>query len=283
MSESMQRWRLVFARDDQARFLSHLDAVHLWERAFRRGEVPVATSGGFSPRQRLVFAAPLPLGMVAEHELADLFLAEKLTRYDLRLRLADGIPRGYRLIDLHDEWVGGPAVATTLVAADYRMTLVGATPDRLDEAVRRLLAAASLRREKHREKKVTAYDLRPLLIDLQVRPVESARADVGKVVAGAASHEAASAAGGAGGTTATVGSANSAGLWMRLRNSQDQGSGRADEVVTALAEELGMVSAAPSGSGEDGSRIEADEGGERVLEMFRPVRERLWIAGELPI
>jgi radical SAM-linked protein len=302
MSETMQRWRLVFARDDEARFLSHLDAVHLWERAFRRGEVPVATSGGFSPRQRLVFAAPLPLGMVAEHELADLFLAEKLTRYDLRLRLADGIPRGYRLIDLHDEWVGGPAVATRLVAADYRMTLVGATPDRLDEAVRRLLAAASLRREKHREKKVTAYDLRPLLIDLQVRPVEGAGADVvegagaevGEGLAGAASHEAASAAVGAGGTTATVGSANSAGLWMRLRNSQDQGSGRADEVVVALAEELGMVSAAPPGSGEGCSGIEVDEGGERggsverpsdgpVLEMVRPVRERLWIAGELPI
>ena len=66
MSESKQRWRIVFARDDDARFLSHLDAVHLWERAFRRGEIPVATSGGFSPRPRLVFAAPLPLGMLAE-------------------------------------------------------------------------------------------------------------------------------------------------------------------------------------------------------------------------
>ena len=58
---------------EEARYLSHLDAVKLWERAFRRGEIPVATSEGFSPRPRLVFAAPLPLGMLAEHELADLF------------------------------------------------------------------------------------------------------------------------------------------------------------------------------------------------------------------
>ena len=67
MSESLQRWRLAFARDDEARFLSHLDAVKLWERAFRRGSIPVATSEGFSPRPRVVFAAPLPLGMLAEH------------------------------------------------------------------------------------------------------------------------------------------------------------------------------------------------------------------------
>jgi len=33
----------------------------------------VATSEGFSPRPKLVFAAPLQLGMLAEHELADLF------------------------------------------------------------------------------------------------------------------------------------------------------------------------------------------------------------------
>ena len=269
MSESKQRWRIVFARDDDARFLSHLDAVHLWERAFRRGEIPVATSGGFSPRPRLVFAAPLPLGMLAEHELADLFLAERLTRLDLRVRLAEGMPRGYRLIDLRDEWIGGPAVATQLVAADYRMTLLGVSGDRLEGAARTLLAATELRREKRREKKVTAYDLRPLLIDLQARPPDA--------VAGA---------------TDSTGSPDlaAAGLWMRLRNSQDLGSGRADEVVEAIAAELGLTSASPPSSGEAEAE-DAVEPGPPVepssvqpgLEIVRPIRERLWLSDELPL
>lgn len=282
MSESRQRWRLVFARNDEARFLSHLDAVHLWERAFRRGEIPVATSQGFSPRSRLIFAAPLPLGMLAEHELADLFLAERLTRPDLRARLADGMPRGYRLIDLRDEWVGGPALATQLVAADYRLTLLGVSPDRLAPAAGALLAAASLPREKRREKKVMAYDLRPLLLDLQVREDDATA-----------------------GATDDVG-VPAAGLWMRLRNSQELGSGRADEVVAALADELGLatVAAAPEeetpraeaptheqapaqawdrSSAE--ARVRAPEveqaAGQSVIEMVRPVRERLWLAEEM--
>ena len=282
MSESKQRWRLVFARDDEARFLSHLDAVHLWERAFRRGEIPVATSEGFSPRPRLIFAAPLPLGMLAEHELADLFLAERLTRPDLRSRLSDGMPRGYRLIDLHDEWVGGPALATRLVAADYRLTLLGISPERLAPAAGALLAAASLPREKRREKKVTAYDLRPLLLDLQVREDDAA----------------AGATDGAG--------IPAAGLWMRLRNSQEMGSGRAEEVVAALADELGLATIAaareeetpqaetpkdeqgPAEAWDRGPAEARDRTAERertagqsVVEMVRPVRERLWLAEEV--
>ena len=282
MSESKQRWRLVFARDDEARYLSHLDAVHLWERAFRRGEIPVATSEGFSPRPRLIFAAPLPLGMLAEHELADLFLAKRLTRLDLRSRLGDGMPRGYRLIDLRDEWVGGPALATRLVAADYRLTLLGVSPDRLAPAVGALLAAASLPRQKRREKKVTAYDLRPLLLDLQVREDDAAA-----------------------GATDGVG-IPAAGLWMRLRNSQEMGSGRAEEVVAALAEELGLATIAAASEEEtppaetpNHEQRPADardrepaevrsraaeleqEAGQSVVEMVRPVRERLWLAEEV--
>jgi radical SAM-linked protein len=268
MSESKQRWRLVFARDDEARYLSHLDAIHLWERAFRRGEIPVATSEGFSPRPRLIFAAPLQLGLLAEHELADLFLAERLTRFDLRERLVEGMPRGYRLVDLHDVWLGAPALATQLVAADYRLGLIGAEADALGRAAANLMAASELRREKRRDKKVVAYDLRPLLLDLRV--------DVIAPVVGP---------GGPGGAEGV-----SAALWMRLRQSQDQGSGRPEEVVAALAAELGLGLVSPLGTG-DGEPAESGAGasdqsvganGSRpVLEIVQPVRERLWLSDEL--
>jgi radical SAM-linked protein len=252
VSESRQRWRLVFARGEEARFLSHLDAAHAWERSLRRGEVPVAASEGFTPRPRFIFAAPLPLGMLAEHDLADLFLAERLSRPELRELLIAGLPRGYRLLDLYDVWVGAPAVATQLAAADYRLTLLGVDADRLGDAVRQLLAADELRREKRREKKTTAYDLRPLVLDLRAQPADEA------------------------GLAA-------AGLWMRLRHSQDRGSGRAEEVVAALAENLGMAAASAPGSAEspgDELAKPATPSGP-VLEIVRPIRERLWLAEEL--
>jgi radical SAM-linked protein len=106
----------------------------------------MATSEGFSPRPKLVFAAPLQLGMLAEHELADLFLAERLTAPDLRERLTAGMPRGYRVVDLHDVWIGAPAIAPQLAAADYRMTLFHVEPRVLRAAAEHLTAADTLPR-----------------------------------------------------------------------------------------------------------------------------------------
>lgn len=246
MSEVKQRWRLVFARDEEARFLSHLDAVRSWDRAFRRGEIPIATSEGFTPRSKLIFAAPLQIGMLAEYELADLFLAERLTALDLRERLAAGMPRGYRVVDLHDVWIGAPAIAPQLAAADYRMTLLGVERADLESATARLMAADRLPRERLKEGRSIPYDLRPLVLDLRQIPAdfEAVPSETANVPA--------------------------AGVWMRLRHTQDHGSGRAEEVVAALADEMATIgpnTAVPAAR--------------RAIDVVRPVRERLWLADEL--
>ena len=278
MSEVRQRWRLVFARSEEARYLSHLDAVRLWERAFRRGEIPVATSDGFSPRPKLVFAAPLQLGMLAEHELADLYLAERLTARDLRDRLAAGMPRGYSVVDLHDVWIGDPALAPQLAAADYRMTLLNVELARLEAGVTRLLTAERLPRERHKEARAIPYDLRPLLLEIR-----TGQADPAAIPSGSEAGQA-------------------AGIWMRLRHSQDRGSGRVEEVVAALAEGMGLrpwigsgeedaTGAVDSGedpalpadtsAGESAPDMAASLGVGRPIEVLRPVRERLWLVTEL--
>jgi radical SAM-linked protein len=279
VSEVRQRWRLVFARGEEARYLAHLDAVRLWERAFRRGEIPVATSEGFSPRPKLIFAAPLQLGMLAEHELADLYLAERLTAPDLRARLEAGMPRGYRVVDVHDVWIGEPALAPQLAAADYRMTLLNVEQSLVEEAADRLMAAEKLPRERRKEARTIPYDLRPLVLGLRVEPADPAALP----------------------PDATI--ANSAGLWMRLRHTQDRGSGRAEEVVAALADLMGVSarvggaenSAAPGRAGSEAGEAASGQAAPiepaetfvgsstagPVVEVVRPVRERLWLAGEL--
>ncbi|HEX7498132.1 MAG TPA: TIGR03936 family radical SAM-associated protein [Candidatus Limnocylindrales bacterium] len=264
MSEIRQRWRLIFARDEEARYLSHLDAVHLWERAFRRGEIPLATSEGFNPRPKLVFAAPLQLGMLAERDLADLFLAERLTSPEMRRRLAAGMPSGYRVVDLHDVWIGAPALAPQLAAADYRVTLFNVKEADLAAAATKLMTAEELPRQRHREKRTISYDLRPLLLEIQVRAPDPALiAEYGAGPAGAG--------------------VDAADLWLRLRHSQDGGSGRVEEVVAALAGELGMATRLPSGPG---TTPEPDAGLEDatampLLEAVGAVRERLWLSEEL--
>ena len=210
-----QRWRIIYRRDEDARFLAHLDVMKQWERALRRGGIPVAQTEGMSPRPRIVFAAPLPLGMLAEAEIVDIVLSQRLTIADLRGRLVANLPPGFGLVDLHDVWLHAPAVAARLAGAVYRMDLAGGGEAPVlgadvARAIASLLEAERLDRRRQKEKKVVAYDLRPLILVLELVAWDDA--------------------GGAGSGAGTI--------RVNVRHSQDDGTGRPDEVVAALAEAL---------------------------------------------
>lgn len=202
-----QRWRIVFRRDEGARFLAHLDAMKLWERALRRAGIPIANTEGYNPRPRIVFASPLPLGMLAEREIVDVVLSERLTVRDLRERLERDLPEGFGLVDLHDVWVNAPSVASRLASATYRLDLAGADGAGVRHAVADLLAAERIDRERQKEKRTVAYDLRPLVLDVEVLGWDDADGGRGTVR-------------------------------IEVRHSQDAGTGRPEEVVAAIAERV---------------------------------------------
>jgi radical SAM-linked protein len=242
-TEPRQRWRIVFRRGEEARFLAHLDAMKLWERAFRRAGIPVAQTEGFNPRPRIVFAAPLPLGLLAEREIVDLVLCERLTRHDLRVRLERDLPNGFGLVDLYDVWVNAPSVAARLESATYRVAVAGAPSGEIARGITELLGADRLDRRRVKEKKTVEYDLRPLVLDLCV--------DDGAGVDGSTVD------GGDRTTVDGVGGPVAVSVRMRLRHAQEEGTGRPEEVVAALGELLGQE-----------------------LGTERTVRERLELAGD---
>ncbi len=206
MSEARQRWRIVVRRGEAARALAQRDVEAAWEEGLARAGVPVATTRTTRPRPRIAFAAPVPIGMTAEREPVDLFLAERLTVSDLRRRLAIALPIGHELVDLYDVWLGEPAIAGRVIAADYRVE-VAADREELKTAVVRLIQARQLERPRKGEETRT-YDLRPLVAELEVGPALRRHLDQG------------------GPQVST--------LWMRLRHDPGLGVGRPDEVLAAL-------------------------------------------------
>ncbi len=170
-----------------------------WATILGPAGLPLAGQGG--TRVRVAQAAPLPLGIAGEREVVDVYLADRRTVAQVREAVVGALPPGWLLVDLHDVWVGAPTSAASVVAADYRVLVAGETRWALEGAALALLAAASLPRERRRDTRTTAYDLRPLLLDLRVR------------------------SGGGEGMT----------LGMRLRHAPD-GVGRPEDVVAALGE-----------------------------------------------
>jgi radical SAM family uncharacterized protein len=64
-------YRIRFAKVGRAAFLGHLDLVRLLARSFRRADLPLAATRGFSPKPRLSFGPALGLGVPSLGELMD--------------------------------------------------------------------------------------------------------------------------------------------------------------------------------------------------------------------
>lgn len=208
VAPARQRWRLYVS----VPALTEADRANAgggrgWSDITAAAALPMAGEPG---RPKVAQAAPLALGMAGEREVVDLYLAERLPLADVREAIAAALPAGWSLVDLHDVWVGAPAAPAALVAADYRAIVAGAARRAIEGAVLALMAADTLPRERRREKKTTAYDLRPLIERLEVR------------------------AGGLDGVT----------LALRLHHAPDA-VGRPDEVIAALGEPPAPALAVP--------------------------------------
>jgi radical SAM-linked protein len=206
-AEPRQRWRLAFRRRASGNGESPRDFVPDWlERLLITG-LPLASRGGGRGRSALALGAPLPVGMAAERELADLLLAERLPAWHVRRAVTQALPSGCDLVELADVWLGAPPLAGAIVGADYRVTVAPDGDPGIDEARRAaedLLAQSSVMRMRRKGGREVAYDLRSLVGGIEV----------------------------IGGPPTT--------LRIRARFDPERGSGRPEEVFGALSDSLGQ-------------------------------------------
>ena len=211
-AEPRQRWRVRFRRRPDAPALPQREQLGAWETALAASGLPLAGLDLPVPRPRLVFAAPLAVGMAAEAELFDLFLTDRRAVAEVRPIVAAAMPPGHELVDVFDVWLGEPALSGRVVAADYRVELVATSdpPDRaaLEHASARLLAAPTLPRTRDKGGRSVGYDLRPLMTSIEV--LEAAPGPI-------------------------------AGLRIRTRFDPEKGVGRPEEVLAALSELVGTT------------------------------------------
>jgi hypothetical protein len=168
-SEPRQRWRITYARATVDADQVGRAAIDAWHGALAASGLPVAEIGANDRRPRIAFAAPLPAAARGERELLDLWLAARLPAWRLRTALGPRLPAAHEWVDAEDVWLGAPALAGQVAAADWRIDVDG-PPDmdrsRLDRAVAELARAPTIPRVRAKGTSEKAYDLRPLLLDL---------------------------------------------------------------------------------------------------------------------
>ena len=167
--------RLGYRKGENVRFLSHLDIMRELERSFRRADLPVIYSEGYSARPKLSAGAPLPLGWTSDSEWIDVELAgeewnreglEELLE-SLNSRIAPGIdffaaaampPKPQKLM----------AAVTDFVYEVHLPSVFDTTLGGLESAFEEILAAERVVVRRERKGKVKEVDVRSMIQEVSV-------------------------------------------------------------------------------------------------------------------
>lgn len=169
----MSRYRLMFAKEGPAKYISHLDLIRAFERAARRAGLPIAFTQGFNPHPKLSFAAPLAVGTSGEAEFADMELTGDMPAGDVVKSLARVLPEGLRLIEARMVAESAPALMAMVDRAAYTARAVLEAPlknEVLENAVADFIKKPEIqveRRGKTGEKR--KYDIKPGIFAMSAR------------------------------------------------------------------------------------------------------------------
>lgn len=159
--------RLLFEKKGNAIWISHLDLMRLFQRAFKRAGLPLTHTQGFNPRPSVSIALPLSVGIASNCELLDFDLTDQ--DYDLKdiaQRLNGALTDGVRVLDVYDN--GRKIRDLSLLACDITLEYDGGVPDGAVQQIKQLFDRESLLVEKKTKSGIQDLDIIPMIRNLLI-------------------------------------------------------------------------------------------------------------------
>lgn len=94
----MRNFRMKFSKVGNMIYISHLDLMRTFQRAFRRADIMVKHTEGFNPQPKIAFATALALGTSSDGEYMDVELESEISPDELLERLNKSLPEGLKLL-----------------------------------------------------------------------------------------------------------------------------------------------------------------------------------------
>ena len=94
-----------FTKNGKAAYLSHINVMNVFEKAFLRAGLSLNYTQGFNPKPKLEFANPLTLGFESDEEVASIELTAPVTQnnndieIDFKNRLNSSLPEGMMIVE----------------------------------------------------------------------------------------------------------------------------------------------------------------------------------------
>lgn len=159
--------RLLFEKTGNAVWISHLDLMRLFQRAFKRAELPLKHTQGFNPRPSVSIALPLSVGVESRCELLDFDLDGCTVPYDqIQSRLNSGLISGVTVLDVYE---GGRKIRElSMLRCRIGMKYDHGVPAEAVERIRNLFSQPTLAVPKKTKSGVQDQDIIPMIRFLEI-------------------------------------------------------------------------------------------------------------------
>lgn len=94
----MSKLRLLFIKEAQASYISHLDLMRTFQRVFPRTELEIKHTQGYHPHPILSIVLPLPVGQESDCELLDFEVTQASDGTGVVERMNTGLPTGLQVL-----------------------------------------------------------------------------------------------------------------------------------------------------------------------------------------
>ena len=164
--------RLLFEKTGNAVWMSHLDLMRLFQRAFKRAGLNLKHTQGFNPRPSVSIALPLSVGVESKCELLDFDLDGQIVPMEeIKAELNRALVDGVRVLDVYEN--GGKIKNLALLDCTVSLEYDKGIPDGAVQEIAALFARESLTVEKKGKNGIVEQDIIPMIRRIAVRQLDT--------------------------------------------------------------------------------------------------------------
>ena len=159
--------RALFEKTGNAIWISHLDLMRVFQRAFKRAGLPLTHTQGYNPRPSVSIALPLSVGVESHCELLDFELETPCNCDKIRELLNENLIAGVRVLSVYDD--GSKLKNLAFLDCTVTLEYEDGIPAGAQEAVAELFTRDALMVEKKSKNGITEQNIIPMIRSITVK------------------------------------------------------------------------------------------------------------------
>ncbi|MDR1052349.1 MAG: TIGR03960 family B12-binding radical SAM protein [Endomicrobium sp.] len=157
--QPVMRLIFKFSKKGIIKFVSHLEQVEIFKRIFRMSNLPVAFTCGFNSKIKLSYGPPLHLGHESSSEYFELYFIKKIDIKDIKNKLLNLLPHGFKLITINRIPLSFPSIDTLINVVKYKIRNINI----IQKDINRFMSYKKVLIKKIKNNKINEINIIPII------------------------------------------------------------------------------------------------------------------------